>query len=103
MRRMRKTIRHPETLHHRRRGDPYAGFDRKVDLHGMKAVDAERVLLNIISTSPGQKILVNHGKGEGVLRVLVRNICSRDPRIKEMRRGEESVVPGGDGITIVQL
>ncbi len=100
---MRKTIRHPETMRRKRSSDPYAGIDRRVDFHGMTVAEAERVISNVISSNPGQTVLINHGKGEGILRTALRNFCSNDPRIKRIRKGEETVIPGGEGITIIEL
>jgi DNA-nicking Smr family endonuclease len=100
---MRKTIRHPDTMLKKQRNDPFAGVDRNLDLHGMLAIEAERVLANTIAMNNGKIILVNHGKGEGVLRSLVRRFCAGDPRVKRMKKGEETLIPGGDGITIIEL
>jgi dsDNA-specific endonuclease/ATPase MutS2 len=103
MKRFRKTIRDPETLHSRPRRDPFAKFDYTVDLHGMTSLEVERVLNNIISSKIGLKVLINHGKGEGILRTTVRSFCSKDPRVKKVCKGEDSLLPGGDGLTAIEL
>lgn len=103
MKRFRKTIRDPETLRKKKKNNPKIYFDKSIDLHGLTAADAERILKSLIANNPGKKIFINHGKGEGILRQTVRLLCSGDPRVKEMRKGEDSLIPGGEGVTIIQL
>jgi len=103
MRRFRKTIRHPESLRKKNKTNPYSKFDKIIDLHGLTVADAERVVKNVIAANIGKRILINHGKGEGVLRQSVRALCSKDSRVLEIKKGEDSLVPGGEGITIIQL
>ncbi|HOK04527.1 MAG TPA: Smr/MutS family protein, partial [Victivallales bacterium] len=81
----------------------YSQFDKIIDLHGLTSSNAERIIKAIISNYPNQRVLINHGKGEGTLRQLVRKICKNDQRVKAVKNGEESLIPGGEGVTIIQL
>jgi DNA mismatch repair protein MutS2 len=81
-----------------------ATFDPKLDLRGMTLLDAERVLQNFLDTamvSSANTLRIVHGKGDGVLRKMVRK------KLKEYKEVQKVFHPenfeGGDGVTIVEL
>jgi DNA mismatch repair protein MutS2 len=46
-------------------------------------------------------IRIVHGKGEGVLRKVVREILTKSPQVKSFRLGAWN--EGQDGVTVVEL
>jgi DNA mismatch repair protein MutS2 len=79
-------------------------FRLTIDLRGMRGEDAlrrvdhfidEAILLNI------KEIRILHGKGNGILRTLVRQHLSQTNAVDSFH--DESPEAGGDGITIVSL
>ncbi|MFZ2655094.1 MAG: Smr/MutS family protein [Victivallales bacterium] len=101
MRRYRKTIRHPETMRGRRRDSDSTQFDYILDLHG-KTIDEAKSLLNAVLPSYSKScILIIHGKGEGILRRIIRAAVSSDSRIRKVEFGEDAHIQGGDGVTVV--
>ncbi len=79
-------------------------FRLTIDLRGMRGEDAlrrvdhfldEAILLNI------KEIRILHGKGNGILRTLVRQHLSQTGTVDSFR--DESPDAGGDGITVVSL
>ena len=47
------------------------------------------------------EVAVIHGRGEGILRKLVHQLCARLPYVSEYRLGDHS--EGGWGVTIVKF
>ncbi|NPA36538.1 MAG: endonuclease MutS2 [Chlorobi bacterium] len=79
-------------------------FKPDIDIRGMRANDAiDRVMQHldeaIIAETPTVKIL--HGKGDGILRQMIREYLGTLPFVKSFR--DEHVQYGGSGITIVEL
>ncbi len=79
-------------------------FDSTLDLRGKRAEEVvpelERFLDDAILLSQGElKIL--HGKGEGVLRKIVREYLKKVKQVASF--ADEHVERGGDGITVVVL
>ncbi len=79
-------------------------FKPDIDIRGMRANDAiDRVMQHldeaIISETSTVKIL--HGKGDGILRQMIREYLGTLPFVKSFR--DEHVQYGGSGITIVEL
>jgi DNA mismatch repair protein MutS2 len=81
-----------------------ANFKLSIDLRGKRGEQAiyevkkyldEAILLNI----PEVKIL--HGKGDGILRQLIRDFLKTLPEVKHFE--DEHIKHGGHGITIVRL
>jgi len=81
-----------------------ANFKLSIDIRGKRADEAlaevrkyidEAILLNI------PEITILHGKGDGVLRSVVRDLLKSIPEIK--RYEDEHIERGGHGITIVSL
>ncbi|HCE43769.1 MAG TPA: hypothetical protein DET40_09490 [Lentisphaeria bacterium] len=101
MRRYRKTIRHPETMRGRSSRPVSSQFDYTLDLHGKTSDEATSMLNAVLSSYAKSCILIVHGKGEGILRRRIRAFASADPRIRRVEFGENALVPGGDGVTVV--
>jgi len=75
-----------------------------IDLRGKRAEDAltelrkyidDAILLDIF------EVRILHGKGDGILRSLVREYISHVPEVKEFR--DELIELGGHGITVVKF
>jgi dsDNA-specific endonuclease/ATPase MutS2 len=101
MRRFRKTIRRPETLGSRKRSKGSVQFDYVLDLHGHTCDEGVSMLNSVLSSHSNSSILTIHGKGAGVLRRRIRAYLSKDPRVKKVELGEDSISLGGDGVTVV--
>ena len=77
-------------------------FKSSIDVRGMRAEETlafiqkyidDALLLNVF------EVRILHGKGNGVLRKLIREYLSGIPEVKQFR--DESLEAGGDGITVV--
>jgi dsDNA-specific endonuclease/ATPase MutS2 len=69
----------------------------------MTVDEAVRAMKNVITANIGRSVLINHGKGTGTLRTAVRLLCKNDPRVKKIRNGEEVLLLGTDGVTVIEL
>jgi DNA mismatch repair protein MutS2 len=84
--------------------DKMAAFSPQLDLRGMRAEEALHALQNYIDDAmllnvPDVRIL--HGKGDGILRQLVRDYLGS---LKEVKRfGDEHVELGGHGVTVISF
>ncbi len=76
-------------------------YDYVLDLHGKTSDEATSLFNAILSSYSNSRILIVHGKGEGVLRRRVRAMASSDPRIKKVEFGEDALILGGDGVTVI--
>ncbi len=81
-----------------------ASFSRTLDVRGQKAEEVytttqqyldEALLLGI------NEVEIVHGKGEGILRSVVRDVVSSNPEVKEYR--DQHADSGGHGVTVVRL
>ena len=79
-------------------------FSRTLDVRGKKAEEVhnqtqqyldEALLLGI------NEVEIIHGKGEGILRAVVRDVLSANPNIKDYR--DQHADSGGHGVTVVRL
>jgi DNA mismatch repair protein MutS2 len=77
-------------------------FKSSIDVRGMRAEETlafiqkyidDALLLNVF------EVRILHGKGNGVLRKLIREYLSGIPEVKQFR--DENLESGGDGITVV--
>ena len=105
MKRFRRTIRDPDSLGGRgKRGSRVGVFDVEIDLHGMtgdEAVsDVEEVLASL---DEGDRALIIHGKGDGVLRTRVRAFLGSTDLVSRVEYGESENLPGGAGVTAVRI
>ncbi|MBL7818506.1 MAG: endonuclease MutS2 [Saprospiraceae bacterium] len=81
-----------------------ANFDAKTDLRGLSMVEADRILeafLDNAVVSSANTLSIVHGKGNGVLRKLVRQKLKEYKSVKRAFHPENA--EGGDGVTIVEL
>lgn len=81
-----------------------ATFDPKVDLRGMSMLDAERVLQDFMDNavlSSATTLRIVHGKGDGVLRKVVKKKLKEYKEVKNQFHPEH--FEGGDGVTIVEF
>ena len=88
-------------MRQRGRDNASSQFDYVLDLHGETSDEATAILNTVLSTHTNSSILIVHGKGEGILRRRIRAVASSDPRIKKVEFGENAMVQGGDGVTVV--
>lgn len=84
--------------------DSAASFSPEIDLRGKRGEDALAELERYFDRAvmfgfPSFKII--HGKGDGILRKLIRNYLKSYPQVNKME--DEHADRGGDGITYVYL
>ncbi len=84
--------------------DKKLSFSPERDVRGMRADEALDVVSRLIDDAlmvgaAGVKIL--HGKGNGILRQIIRDYLATVPPVKSFR--DEDVRFGGSGITVVEL
>ena len=79
-------------------------FTSSIDLRGKRAEEAlplvDRFMDEAILLSAGE-VRILHGKGEGILRKLIREQLKRNKAVASIQ--DEHVERGGDGITVVVL
>jgi DNA mismatch repair protein MutS2 len=81
-----------------------ATFDPKVDVRGLTMLDAERILQDFLDqaiVSSANTIRIVHGKGDGILRKLVRRKLKEYSEFKKIYHPEH--FEGGDGVTIAEM
>ncbi|MEY4204597.1 MAG: hypothetical protein RL013_2301, partial [Bacteroidota bacterium] len=82
-----------------------ADFDGKIDLRGMSKDEAMQVLERFIDNallSNAASLRVLHGKGDGILRRIVRQkLKEYGSNISRIFHPEQD--QGGDGVTIIEL
>ncbi len=81
-----------------------ANYSSQLDVRGMRASEALKAVADFIDESMllGMTHLrILHGKGDGILRSVIREQLSGDPSIESMK--DEHVERGGSGITLVTL
>lgn len=79
-------------------------FSPRLDLRGMKADDAIKASVDAVDKAlmlNVDKIWILHGKGDGILRKMIRENLKKIGHVKKIE--SEHVDFGGDGITIVEL
>jgi DNA mismatch repair protein MutS2 len=79
-------------------------FEPKIDIRGMNMTDAMRILESFLDQAlltSASTLRIVHGKGDGILRKIVKN------KLKEYKAVKKSFHPehfeGGDGVTLVEL
>jgi DNA mismatch repair protein MutS2 len=78
-----------------------ASFDPKIDLRGMTMMDAEKVLEEFMDNavlSSSNTIRIVHGKGDGVLRKVVKKKLKEYKEIKRQFHPENN--EGGMGLLL---
>lgn len=82
-----------------------AAFDAKIDIRGMSKDEALRVLEKFVDNallSNASSLRILHGKGDGILRKIVRHkLKEYGGNISNIYHPEQE--SGGDGVTIVEL
>ena len=81
-----------------------ATFDPKVDLRGMNMMDAEQILQEFMDNavvSSANSLRIVHGKGDGILRKVVKKKLKEYKEVKKQFHPEH--FEGGDGVTIVEF
>jgi DNA mismatch repair protein MutS2 len=81
-----------------------ATFDGKVDLRGMSMLDADKALEEFMDravVSSANSVHIVHGKGNGVLRKVVKNKLREYKQVKKFFHPEHN--EGGDGATVVEF
>jgi DNA mismatch repair protein MutS2 len=81
-----------------------ANFDGRIDLRGLTMLDADRILQDFMDNavvSSANNLSIVHGKGDGVLRKMVRQKLKEYREVKRIYHPENN--EGGDGVTIVEL
>ncbi|RTR30774.1 endonuclease MutS2 [Deinococcus radiophilus] len=79
-------------------------FDREIQLRGLGVAEAEEELRQAITEAHALKespLRVVHGKGQGVLRRLLRDYLKTDKRVESFHDAEAN--QGGHGVTIVNV
>ena len=84
--------------------DKMANFNLSIDVRGMRAEEA----LNVVGKYMDEAILLSvkevyvlHGKGDGILRKIIREYLSQVDQIKNFH--DQNLERGGNGITVVEL
>ena len=81
-----------------------AKFSSKIDVRGMRAEETLKTLESYIDEAVLlgiHQVSVLHGKGNGILRHVIRRFLSKRQEVKQFY--DEAIERGGDGITIVEL
>lgn len=84
--------------------DHRKSFRQDLDLRGMRgdeALQAVRYFIDDAILMGVSRVRILHGKGNGILRQLVRQYLSAEPQVS--RFADEHVQFGGSGITVVDL
>ncbi len=79
-------------------------FKPRIDLRGVRGEEAVEKTLHLVDQAVlyGEKHLeILHGKGNGILRQLIRGALSKNPHVESFSDQEEQF--GGSGITLVHL
>ncbi len=79
-------------------------FSTILDLRGRRAEEAKTILANYLDDAillDVQELRILHGKGEGILREVIRNFLKQNEYIASIQ--DEHVEKGGAGITIITL
>ena len=81
-----------------------SGFKSEIDLRGERAEEALLKIQSLLDEAVmvnASELRILHGKGNGILREVIREYLKTDPVVKSFR--DEDIRYGGTGITIVEL
>jgi DNA mismatch repair protein MutS2 len=84
--------------------DRKLNFKPRIDVRGMRAEEGLQKIQEFIDEAimvEAHELHILHGKGNGILRELIRSYLKSEPAIKKFR--DEHVQFGGSGITIVEI
>jgi DNA mismatch repair protein MutS2 len=79
-------------------------FKTEIDVRGMRAEEALQIIQSFIDDAimlDFSNLRVLHGKGNGILKEMIRNYLKIEPAVRSYR--DEHVQFGGAGITIIEL
>ena len=79
-------------------------FKQEIDVRGMRADEALNQVQHFIDDAilvGASQVRILHGKGNGILRTMIRQFLNTIPNVKGVR--DEHVQFGGAGITVVDL
>ncbi|MBR5690214.1 MAG: Smr/MutS family protein, partial [Prevotella sp.] len=79
-------------------------FRQEIDVRGMRGDEALNAVMHFIDDAiltDMSQVRILHGKGDGILRQLVRQYLSTVPNVKHF--ADEHVQFGGAGITVVEI
>ena len=79
-------------------------FKTEIDVRGQRGEEAIQTIQAFVDDAimlDYSEIRILHGKGNGILKEMIRNYLKSEPIVKSMR--DEHVQFGGSGITIVEL
>ena len=80
------------------------GFQQDLDVRGMRgdeAVQAVQYFIDDAILMSVSRVRILHGKGNGILRQLIRQYLSSEPNV--IHYADEHIQFGGAGITVVDL
>ena len=84
--------------------DRKLNFKPRIDVRGLRAEEGLQKIQEFIDEAvmvEARELHILHGKGNGILRELIRAYLKSEPAVKKFR--DEHVQFGGSGITIVEL
>lgn len=79
-------------------------FNPRLDLRGKRGEEALEIVRHFIDDAivlKKQQVEIVHGKGDGILRSLIRDYLNTIPQIQSY--GDEHIERGGSGITVVRF
>jgi DNA mismatch repair protein MutS2 len=79
-------------------------FKPRIDVRGMRAEEALQQIRDFLDDAimvEANELHILHGKGNGILREMIRAFLKAEPAVRKFR--DEHVQFGGSGITIVEL
>jgi DNA mismatch repair protein MutS2 len=79
-------------------------FKTEVDVRGQRAEEALQIIQAFIDDAimlDFSELRILHGKGNGILKEMIRNYLKTEPVVKSFR--DEHVQFGGAGITVVEI
>jgi DNA mismatch repair protein MutS2 len=81
-----------------------ANFNPQLDIRGMRAEEVEPLLMQFLDDAillSQSQLKIIHGKGEGILRKVVRERLKKTKAVASF--ADEHADRGGDGATVVVL
>jgi DNA mismatch repair protein MutS2 len=84
--------------------DKKLNFKPRIDVRGMRAEEGLQKIQEFIDEAimvEANELHILHGKGNGILRELIRAFLKSEPAVKKFR--DEHVQFGGSGITVVEM
>ena len=79
-------------------------FKTEVDVRGQRTEEAIQIIQSFIDDAimlDFSELRILHGKGNGILKEMIRNYLKSEPAVKSLR--DEHVQFGGAGITVVEI